>query len=621
MIRFALALLLLLLPTWASAQTTAHLWVDGSGTCVDNASPVVYDSATACATVDAAWTAADAGDIVRVKTDGDGIYPEAPAAAVNGTSGNVITIIAEDAITMCGMAFSANSYIRVIGFVFDGNATGCARSSIITLAGAQTGLEFWHNTIRDGTNGFSSSITSSSTDMCDACIWVGNIFIDLGDTCSGAGAVSRGNDQFWGYNSFSGMWPDAHYVFGTRSRFVNEYQVNANGTGGCHTDSYQYSSNNPGLSFLLIEGFYQEGGGAGGDEHASNLTAQDEGTSCTGSVCGAISNNVYRRNLLYNIGSGTWNMPGSAGDEAAGWSPFFLYQDTHVNVGLTSTTYSMVVPANTVSHIHNSIFYQAWGTANTTNLNPFLLQGGGGTANRSLAFDPDGSVTFAASWTNQANELSNIDPELVNPAGDFTLQATSGAIGAAGAITTTSGSATSATFTVATGMGGAFRGPNTTLTQYGGDLTDGDVLTVGTDTCTVASVSADDVTCEETFTWANAEGVFFGTDTTPDIGAYPYKAGGYTLTATVAEVGGTATVTPNDADLVRFVICYEDGIPTTVDHRSPYTCSYGSGTRRYDVYKRYAAPAPAWVSATVDAVLPANLVIPRRILRSPGDDD
>ena len=68
--------------------------------------------------------------------------------------------------------------------------------------------------------------------------------------------------------------------------------------------------------------------------------------------------------------------------------------------------------------------------------------------------------------------------------------------------------------------------------------------------------------------------MYFGTSSTIDVGAYPYKAGGYALTATYTVSTGTVTIAPNDASLVRFVVCYSNGVPYAVDNSSPYACPF-----------------------------------------------
>src|SRR5262249_23518690 len=105
----------------------------------------------------------------------------------------------------------------------------------------------------------------------------------------------------------------------------------------------------------------------------------------------------------------------------------------------------------------------------------------------------------------------------------------------------------------------------------------------------VVSVSGDVLTLASPISWNNGDPVYYGNSSTIDIGAYPYKAGGYTLSATYSTSGGNATITPNDASLVRFVVCYNDNVPYSVLNTSPYTCSVPTGTFSARVYPRYAS--------------------------------
>ena len=88
-----------------------------------------------------------------------------------------------------------------------------------------------------------------------------------------------------------------------------------------------------------------------------------------------------------------------------------------------------------------------------------------------------------------------------------------------------------------------------------------------------------------------------------NIGAYPYRSGGFALSATYTSASGTATITPNDASLVRFVACYDDGVPTGVDSVSPYTCTVGSGTFSARAY-------PIFASATLYAQVALSTAYP-----------
>jgi hypothetical protein len=611
MTRRVLLLVLLLIgsATGASAQT-AHIWVDGSGTCVDNASPVVYDSATACSTIDAAWTAADAGDTVRVKA---GSYNETPEAAVNGSAGNPITFIAESGVSVCGAIFSNNSYLRWIGFVFDGDIC-TRRARTIILNGTNDHMEFWHNTFQDGGDGISCQ--ASMADRCNNSVFIGNVFVHLNVPSMGSGAtgfVYAGSSSFIAYNDLSDVYCDSFAFNGTSTRWVNNYAHAMLDDTGCHSDYWQFGSHPLGLSNITLESNIQIGIGSG-DEHGTIIQNYDT-SRCTGGViggCGAVTEILTRRNVIHAVGAGGWSM--AVADAGGPMTYFRMLHNTTVQAERTSASETAAHWFYTnVDYIYayNNLEYESWGASATSGIGVWSANGDGFTFPRdyNLAYDPDGSVTFAAFWTSQSNEQSNVNPNLVNVAAkDFHLGAGSGdglaARGTGGPLCLTSGSGTGTTFNVASGCGGWFRGDDTNLDQYSGNLIVGDTITVGGDVVEIASISADAITVTSSFTWGNAESVFYGSDATPDIGAYPYKAGGYTLSATYSCSGGTCTVTPNDASLVRFVVCYEDGVPYVVDNASTYTCTDPSGTLDVRVYPLYASTT-LWAVAT-DAGVPVE---------------
>jgi hypothetical protein len=199
-------------------------------------------------------------------------------------------------------------------------------------------------------------------------------------------------------------------------------------------------------------------------------------------------------------------------------------------------------------------------------------------------------VSWASNWTSQLHAQTNIDPKLTNTSNqDFTLQSSSPARGAGGPLTTTSGSGSnSTTLTVAASTGSFFIGDNSqNLAAYGGKLVPGDFITVGSTTVQVSSVSGDTLTLASPISWASGAPVYFGSSSTIDIGAYPYKAGGYALSAGYTVSGGTATVTPNDPSLVRFVVCYSDNVPYAVSNSAPFTCAAPAGAFSARVYPRY----------------------------------
>jgi hypothetical protein len=274
--------------------------------------------------------------------------------------------------------------------------------------------------------------------------------------------------------------------------------------------------------------------------------------------------------------------------------------------------YSALLRSGSTGYFFNNLNYKAWGDDISRNVQVFFYDTGAKIlgADYNLAYTPDRTLSYMVPWTSQVTPLTDVNPQFVAVASDnFTLQAGSGARGKAGALTQTSGVGSGTTFSVVSGGGGFFRGPNSNIAQYGGKLTEGDVITIGTDTRTVASVSGDRITVTSPFTWADGEPVYYGSDPTPDIGAYPYNPGGYTLSASYAMAGSTATITPNDASLVRFVVCYSSGEPYAIDNNSPYTCAAPAGTFSARVYSRYASKT-LWVTVGAGPSVPTTPTAP-----------
>lgn len=537
------------------------------------------------ATVQACSNAAVAGDTCYVSS---GTYAEVVSIAGSGNSASdTITYLAAPGTpTVCGMTFAGKSYVRVIGFTLDTDAGGCTRSvRAVDPSGTSVGWEFWNNTFRDATHGIA---TGSYGDRQHNWIIIGNTFTALGGsgTC-GTGVSIRGNNNFVAYNEIDGVDCDAFQVDGTGSVWANNYLHNVLDSGDNHADFFQSNGSTLGLSNNLFEANINVANGTLPNEHGVLVQNQLSGACLSGTgTCGAISENLYRRNVWHRGG-----VLGADGPDEGAIANLRQTNDTIVEAirALTTQTYSVSVSGNgTTGRLMNTLFYHGWGSAVSSGLEVFLTGSSGvfTQANYNLAYPG----TFTTPWTGQANPQTNVDPALVDVANDnFTLGSGSGARNTGGPLATTSGGGTGTTFNVAAGGGGWFRGPYTGIAAYGGTFTAGDEITVGADAVTVASVSTDAITVTGSFTWADGESVYLGSSTTPDIGAYPYKAGGYALSATCSRAGSAVTVTPNDASLVRFVVVYENGVPTTVDNSSPYTATVGSGVLTVRVYPRYAS--------------------------------
>ena len=203
-------------------------------------------------------------------------------------------------------------------------------------------------------------------------------------------------------------------------------------------------------------------------------------------------------------------------------------------------------------------------------------------------------MTWAAGWTAQVHEQTNVDPLLTNNSTDFTLQSGSPArsSGAGFGALTLATSCAGSVLNVTAGTGSVFIGDNAAnLVAYLGKLVPGDTLTVGASaTRTVVSVATDAITVDSAITCSAGDPVYFGSSATVDLGAYPYKSGGYTLSATKAQVGSTVTITPNDASLARFAVVYENLMPSCIaSAATSWACTVGSGVVTATIYPRYAS--------------------------------
>jgi len=567
-------------------------------------------SAGAWLTITYAASHVSAGDVVRVQP---GTYVERVSPTINGTSGNTVTLVADGTVTTCGLSFSGKSYIRIIGFTLDPSTSGCSSGHGVTGTGTNTGLEFWNVTVQNNPSNKAYSFDRGlGTNQCVSCIFVGGTITNIGGTASEVALLMSGNDSFIGYIGFSAICYVGIGPSGSRVRMVNNNFSALVACNGTHPDNFYIASDPNGYSNSLIESTFGIGTVTSTDNkgfHAQNQT----------SPALDWNDDVWRLNVNYNLGSGYFSMY----DTSAALNRWRFYNNSLIDCVRAFVGVSSVVSCGNMSNqsghgvsawLVNNLIYQGWTDATKTNLDGDTSKSGTPaiTKDYSLAFSPLGLDTFSANWTAQAHPRTNIDPKLNNVIGqDFTLQSSSGARGVGGPLTTTNGSGSnSTTLTVAANTGSFFIGSNASnLPQYGGQLVPGDFITVGSTTAQVASVSGDTLTLVSPISWTSGAPVYFGSSSTVDIGAYPFKSGGYALSASSTISGGTATITPNDASLVRFVVCYSDSVPYAVANSSPYTCPAPAGTFSARVYPRYASQTQSVTAAASGLSAPTNLRI------------
>jgi hypothetical protein len=511
-----------------------------------------------------------------------GVYAETVSIGVTGTSGNPITFIADGSVTNTAWTATDMDYIRIIGFTVDRAGTAGSGDNII-LANCEF-IEVW-NCLFKRTGRQAIGQDANSTTYGNTSLFIGNSFE--------SGVESRwfqirGTNNLVAYNTFHGASQDFIYWKGLGNYIINNYGYDANADSEAHVDFLQTGTDDgSGNSYTTVEAnFYVDSDTPGNDHHFGNMS--NGGNEFT--------HLLMRRNVIHQIGTVVYNI-------FQNWSYTYAVHESFLQAmrhdDEVNTAYGLAIfNGADYSRTYNCIAVEMWG-ANQSTAAAWALQGTGHTSDYNLAWDLQGTThTFANPFAAEANSIQNDNPDFTDYANDvFTLTEGSPAIGTAGALTlVNNANGTGTAFDV--DDAGYFRGDATGISQYSGNLIVGDKITVGTDQLTIASIAGTTITVTESFTWADNDPVYYGWDTTPDIGAYPY--GHVPLTAaTYSASGSNYTVTP-DGD-TRFVVFYEDGIPMEVDNAAPYTYSAGAGTVTARAYPLYASKTTSVLASSAGA--------------------
>jgi len=487
-----------------------------------------------------------AGDTVYV---GAGTYSEVVSAANSANAGNTITFVADGAVTVNGWVVTGD-YVRIIGFIIEG---ANIRADGIYVQNADY-CEIWNNRVQNFLRDAIRTDSGGRDYQSNNCIFVGNTIINSGLK----NFQIRGNNNLAEYNEFSEIGSDGFYLFGGWNIIRNNYAHDMNADPSAHTDFLQSGDDSAlGLHDCLYEAnMYLDT--AGSDHHGSNMETNNPSND---------ANHVSRRNVWYNHGSYGYGFSGSSYDH------MYFYNEHCIGAMRywSNNDYGDYMNGDYINSFNN-IFYNWWGDS----ANPIYVysyDGSGHTSEYNLGFNSGGTRSFGGAFGNDPNTLLNVNPNIANVAGqEFYLLSSSPARDAGGALTKTSGSGTGTTFNVLDA--GFFRGDDTAINQYEGNLVVGDTITVGTDVVIISSISGNAITTTSSFTWSDNDPVYFGADTTPDIGALPYKANGYSITnsltyETVSQ-GILFTASVDDPSLVRRVEFWTDGLPVAMNNYPPY---------------------------------------------------
>ncbi len=522
-----------------------------------------------------------AGDTVRVQP---GTYSERVSVAAGGSVGSWKNFIADGQVICRGFDLTGVNYVRVIGFEITHTDTTYQRG--ITMANTCSHIDILDNYIHDiygtGILAKTSSTTSYITVRGNTIYYVDH----PGGTLSTLGGIGIGNNiitsDHWlvEYNivARSGDFADLYgnHIL-VRNNYLHDYSDAywTNSPDSYHSDMFQPGSD--GVNAGTHDQVYERNFTGDSIELNSHFGIWQD-TTASGDI-----NILIRGNVAFNFGSGGIGVI-STDNVSAYNNTFFEISQKAGSAGSAGSWYKRSTSSDNAL---GGLF------ANT------IIQDAGGSADVIyVAADSELTQTHNLGYQagTESSYVSTSDPLFIDPAArDFRLQGSpSPAIDAGtGLVTVTS----------ADGSGTSFDVSSSLLLNDGWGMTDGDVITVGGTTTRITSISGSTVTVADSVTWTQDMPVYWGKDTTPDIGALPYGSTALTA-ATLARNGNSYTVTSKGD--VRGVWFYMDGIPVIWVSSPPFTATITSGLATAKAYALYAQSNPV-VSAAPEP--PAHLHI------------
>jgi hypothetical protein len=309
---------------------------------------------------------------------------------------------------------------------------------------------------------------------------------------------------------------------------------------------------------------------------------------------------IFRGNVSYNVGA--YALQSGGIDYVRHYNNTFYQMLTQHSSGLANMYYNAEGGDPSINnHNFNNIF------ADIPVGNSVIYTSGGSsvTASNNICYHT----------ANHASCVSTADPKFVNAnIKDFHLQSDSPAIGAGKPITTVSSP---------NGSGTSFNVVDAGFFTDGFGIVTGDNIKVGSNSpVTITNITGNTITVDQSVTWVNGDGIFWrNQDSNPDIGAYEFRAIGYQYDVSIdnikngALVDGLVTIQAKvtNAESVRYVIFYINGIPVSAVNKSPYTYYWNTqglmaGTYKLEVIAySYYADKTLFKNNAIDVILTPGL--------------
>jgi len=581
---------------WVGVVYSTDYYVDGNH-------PQANDSnsgteASPWRTIQRAANVMVAGDTCYVK---GGTYEESIRPSNSGTSGNLITFAAwaDNSVITRQFNLGERSFIRVVGFEITHNSTSFTNAIIIS-GGAYNQIlnNNIHHVRGKGVRGLTAATSYN--------IVRGNIIRYTGcpnvtGQCSGVSGETGMGVTLWGhynlieYNTLQ-QCADFINMYGSYNIIRNNYFVSFSDAefpdgnpGSIHADIFQPVGI---ASFPSIRHIYESNFAKDNvDENSHYLQMRVNGDPTTQEI-------LFRGNVGSNFGSYAL--------QAGGVDYVRYYNNTLVDMNAPPYPENFAFRFNTdggeysqYNHMFNNIFY----VVSRSDSGVIILVESGNSATTS------DNLCYSSGTHSSCDSYSN--PLFTNySSGDFTLQAGSPAISAGKAITT---------ITSATGSGTSFNVADANFFTAGYGLVLGDKIKVGSNNpVRITSISSNTITVGNSISWNNGDGVYWrNQDTSPDIGAYEYKPGGYSFNISIASpqsgsvVSGMVTVQANvtNPDNVRMVIFYVDGVPKAMVYESPYTFMWNTSGLQPKTYNVTATAYSYYADSTLTRNAESNLTV------------